>query len=387
VAVQQERAEGAPAPRPDRRDAAGGRVRGVDLARGVAVLGMFGAHMGIGRDADPAVDLDTDPATWWAVVDGRSSILFAVLAGVSIALLSGGPRPPAGEELVRARVRVLVRAAWVFLLGGLLELLDTFVAVILGVYAVLFVLAVPFLRWRPARLLALAGVLAVATPVVDLLAGQVVTDHGDRDQAFAQTVLTGTYPALIWWTFVLVGLAVGRLDLGAARTRAALLAGGGVAAVLGYAGGWLSTREWSPEESSPGVGAGFRQRGEFDLAWLSGAAPHGGTTFEVVGSAGVAVAVLGLCLVLADLLPRLTWPLASVGALALTVYSAHLVAIAVLDPGFPAGIGLWLRFCAVAVVAASLWRLLLGRGPLERLLTWSSRAAARAPGGGGRGAP
>jgi hypothetical protein len=357
----------------------------VDLARGVAVLGMFGAHMGIGRDARLDSVLDTDPSTWAAVVDGRSSILFAVLAGVSIALLSGGSRPVEGEELVRARVRILVRAGWVFLLGGLLELLDTFVAVILGVYAVLFVLAVPFLRWSAGRLLALAAVLAVVTPVLDLLAGQLVTEHGDRDQAFAQTVVTGTYPAVIWWTFVLVGLAVGRLDLRAARTRALLVPAGVALAVLGYAGGWESTRRWSPEEPSPGVAAGFRHSDGFDPAWLSGAAPHGGTTFEVVGSTGVAVAVLGLCLVLADLLPRLTWPLASVGALALSVYSAHLVAIAVLDPGFPAGTGLWLRFCAVALVAASLWRLLLGRGPLERLLTWSSHGAARATGGPGPG--
>ncbi|MGY1743375.1 MULTISPECIES: heparan-alpha-glucosaminide N-acetyltransferase domain-containing protein [unclassified Blastococcus] len=351
----------------------------MDLARGVAVLGMFGAHMGIGDDAE----LDLDPSTWPAVVDGRSSILFAVLAGVSIALLSGGPAPAEGEELVRARVRILVRAAWVFLIGGLLELLDTFVAVILGVYAILFVLAVPFLRWRPARLLALAGVLAVVTPVVDLLVGQLVTENGNEDEAFAQTVVTGVYPAVIWWTFVLVGLAVGRLDLRASRTRLALLGTGTALAVLGYAGGWWSTGAWADGRASEGIEEGFRHAGEVDPAWLSGAAPHGGTTFEVVGSTGVALAVLGLCLVLADLLPRLTHPLASVGALALTVYSAHLVAIAVLDPGYPAGTGLWLRFCVVALVAAPLWRLLLGAGPLERLLTRTSRAAAGAPGAAG----
>ena len=362
---------------------AGGRIGGVDLARGIAVLGMFGAHMGIGRDAE----LGWDPSTWPAVVDGRPSILFAVLAGVSVALLSGGRAPATGDALVRARVRVLVRAAWVFLIGGLLELLDTFVAVILGVYAVLFVLAVPFLRWPPARLLALAGVLAVVTPVVDLFAGQLVTEHGDTDQAFAQLVVTGFYPALIWWTFVLVGLAVGRLDLRAGRTRAALVGGGAGLAVLGYAGGRASTRAWADGRASDGIDEGYRRLGEFEWAWLSGAAPHGGTTFEVVGSTGVALAVLGLCLLLADLVPWLVWPLASVGALALSVYSAHLVAIALLDPGFPAGTGLWWRFCAVALVAASLWRLLLGRGPLERLLAWSSRAAAGSPAAAGSRRP
>ena len=27
-------------------------------------------------------------------------------------------------------------------------------------------------------------------------------------------ILNGLYPALIWWTFILVGMAVGRSDLG-----------------------------------------------------------------------------------------------------------------------------------------------------------------------------
>ena len=68
--------------------------------------------------------------------NGRSSILFAVLAGVSLALLSGRTDPVRGDDLVRARTRILVRAAWVFAIGGALEALGTDVDIILGVYAV-----------------------------------------------------------------------------------------------------------------------------------------------------------------------------------------------------------------------------------------------------------
>ncbi|RFU22655.1 heparan-alpha-glucosaminide N-acetyltransferase domain-containing protein [Geodermatophilus marinus] len=376
MTAQQERTAARPA---GARPPAGRRIGGVDLARGLAVLGMFGAHMGVGR----LTELSWSPGTWPAVVDGRPSILFAVLAGLSVALISGRDRPVTGDDLVRARLRVLVRAAWVFLIGGLLELLDTFVAVILVVYAVLFVLAVPFLRWPPARLFGLAAVLAVVTPVADLLLGQWVTENADADQPFAQLVLTGTYPALIWWTFVLVGLGVGRLDLAAPRTRARLVLAGVALALTGYSGGRMTTLALAGGQPSAGPEDGFDALGEWDPAWLSGAAPHSGTPFEVVGSTGVALAVLGVFLVLADLLPRLVYPLASVGALALTVYSAHLVALAWLDPGFPAGTGLWLWFCAVAVVGATAWRLILGPGPLELLLTWSSTRAAggRAPAG------
>jgi uncharacterized membrane protein len=371
VTAQRDDVEGTRAPAgPEPRTPTGRRIGGLDVARGLAVLGMFGAHLG------DTGDLGWDPATWRALADGRSSILFATLAGVSIALLSGGRARLAGRELARARTRVLVRAAWVFAIGGVLELLDTFVAIILGVYAVLFVLALPFLRWSPARLLLAAGVVAVVAPPLTLAVGQYATARGEEANAFTFLLFTGYYPAAVWLAFVLVGLAVGRLDLGAARVRAGLVAGGAAAAALGYLGGRLSARELAPGQRLEGIEAGFGSSGEWDPAWFAGAEPHSSTTFEVVGSGGFAVAVLGLCLVVADLLPRLTYPLASVGALALSVYTAQIVAIAVLDVDPSDDWGRWLRFTGTALLLAAVWRWRLGRGPLERLLTWSSRRAA-----------
>lgn len=370
-----------------------GRLAGLDLARGLAVLGMFGAHLGLGDQ------LDWRPATWSALVHGRSSILFAMLAGVSIALLSGGVRPVAGEALARARTRILVRAAWVFALGGLLEWFDTPVAVILGVYAVLFVLALPFLRWPVSRLLLLAGTIAVLGPPLDLLLGQIASAGGRAGEPFTDLVVTGTYPALLWWAFVLVGLAVGRLDLRAGATRLRLVAAGAAAAVLGYLGGLLTTRRWAGGAPSAGPEEGFpAEPGTWDAAWFSGAAPHSGTTFELVGSCGTAVAVLGVCLVLADLFPLVTAPLAAVGALALSVYTAHVLALWLvgrLDPGAEGGPGTWLVFACSAVLGATVWRTALGRGPFERLLTWSSARTAGTPPGAvgpppvddGRGGP
>ncbi|MGY1707151.1 heparan-alpha-glucosaminide N-acetyltransferase domain-containing protein [Geodermatophilus sp. SYSU D00697] len=348
-----------------------GRVAGVDVARGLAVLGMFGAHLG------RTGDLTWDPATWSGVVDGRSSILFATLAGVSIALLSGGTAPVTGRELGQVRTRVLVRAAWVFAIGGVLELLDTFVAIILEVYAVLFVLALPFLRWSPRRLLLAAGVVALAAPPVVLAVGRYATARDEERGPFAWLLVTGYYPAVVWAAFVLVGLAVGRLDLRTARVRAGLLAGGLLAAAVGYGGAWLSARLVGPGRRLAGMELGFGRPGDWDPAWFAGAEPHSGTSFEVVGSAGVAVAVLGLCLVVADRLPRVTYPLASVGATALSVYTAQIVAIWALGvESSDDDWGRWVRFTVTALVVATAWRLRLGRGPLERLLTWSSRRVA-----------
>jgi uncharacterized membrane protein YeiB len=178
---------------------------------------------------------------------------------------------------------------------------------------------------------------------------------------------------------VLVGLAVGRLDLASGGVRARLAGAGAAAAVLGYAGGWVSTRALADGVPSDGPEEGFASRmGEWDVAWLTGAEPHSGTTFELVGSCGFAVLVIAGCLVVADRLPLLTYPLRAVGALALSVYTAQIVVLWALiaTESDTEGLGIWLVFVLSALVGAAFWRWRLGRGPLERLLTWSSARAA-----------
>lgn len=367
-----ERAEAeAPARRPDQPKLPTGRLVGVDLARGLAVLGMFGAHLG--WLSYPSAE----PRTWLGLVYGRPAVLFALLAGVSLALLTGRTRPVAGEERVRARLLILVRAVSIFAIGGVLESLGTFVAVILGVYGVLFVLTLPFLGWTPRRLFALAGVLAVTAPFADLLLRQLVRDVEAGDLPFAYLMLTGPYPGMIWWIFVLVGLGIGRLDLTAARVRAGLFGTSLVLMLGGYGAGWVTARWETGGQPTEGLAVGEYELGTWDWAWFSGATPHSGTTFEILGSTGFALAVLVLSLVLADPLPWLAYPVASVGTMALTVYSVHIVAIWLwVDRDAISSNDSWYAFMLVAVVLATVWRLALGRGPLERLLTWATRRAA-----------
>src|SRR4051794_11725424 len=84
-----------------------GRLVGIDIARGVAILGMLITHVTEGSDVAGAFE----------VFAGRSMALFALLAGVSLALLSGGSQPVRGLALRQAMVRIAVRAALVFVVG------------------------------------------------------------------------------------------------------------------------------------------------------------------------------------------------------------------------------------------------------------------------------
>jgi len=337
-----------------------GRLQGVDLARGLAVLGMFAAHLLV----IPALNL-SDPSTWIDLANGRSSILFAVLAGVSIALITGGPRP---RGLGLARRRLAVRAVLLWVFGVALIATGVPVFVILPAYAVLFLLALPLVQLSARTLWIVTGGLAVVMPWVQPLLDALPVWEGEIGGSFA-LVLGWHYPFTLWVAFLVAGLAAGRSDLRRTDTQWALLLGGACAALLAAA-----------------VDATFVTPADPYLAQVWSSGPHSGGLLEVVGSGGFALATIGACQLLCR--TPLTWlalPLRAVGSMPFTAYVGQLVvwavvAAVVLDDtgdlgGFRALEPFW-PFTVATLVACTAWALLLGRGPLERLTAWACRALA-----------
>jgi uncharacterized membrane protein YeiB len=113
--------------------------------------------------------------------------------------------------------------------------------------------------------------------------------------------------------------------------------------------------------------------------WILGSAPHSGTPFEIIGSTGIALMVMGLSLLAARSVPRFVAPAATLGRFPLTVYVGHILALALLAwMGMVTGGWLWmLGFAVLPIVLANLWDHYLGRGPLERGLTWVGDRAGR----------
>ena len=382
-----------------------GRVVGADVARGIAVLGMFTAHVGV-----TSADISTLEG-WLSLAHGRSSILFATVAGLSLALVTGGPTPFTGDVMRTARSRILVRAVLLLALVALLDLLGTRVFLILGFYAAYFVLALPFLRMPPARLAAIAVVIAVVGPFLVYYGPEALARAGlraphDGSGAATDFLLTGHYPALVWMAYVLAGLAVGRCDLRLPALHLGLVAGGfGLATVssiasatlVAGAGGTVAIDGRLAVTSSESIVPAPAWSDPWPpLAGLYLEGPHDDTMFEALGSGGFALGVLGLCLLVGSLVSGragtgsasaagwlgrvVRWavlvvvtPLAAVGALALTVYSVQIAVIwwwsrtywDLLDPPDNEPLG-WMVLITLA--AATLWRAFLGRGPLERLL-------------------
>ncbi len=344
------------------------RIIGVDVARGFAVLGMLASHLLATMPFDWV-----EPATWTGVVDGRSSILFAVLAGVSLAILSGGRRPH--EQLGRARMRIAVRAVAIFALGSVLTALGTPIAVILEYYAVLFLLALPVLRVRPASLFIGAGVWMLVMPWVRQSLWSGLLGTGLDQLPFVDLLVTGHYPVLVWFGYTLLGLGVGRLALGERRVQLLLLAVGAALAAVGYTAGALAS---SLLVRDPAI-AGSLQSLFAEPFELLSAGPHSDSTFEAIGSSGFALAVLALCLLATGPLRLVLTPVAATGALALTAYTAHIVVLWLLGVEFwlvHRGPGQYLAYALPIVAFCTLWWLLLGKGPLERPLSWISNRIA-----------
>ncbi len=306
----------------------GDRIVGLDVARGLAVIGMLAAHTLTTEIFDWA-----QPGTWGDVVNGRSAVLFAVLAGISLAIISGRTEPVVGVPLLQARLRIFTRAALIIAIGGILETLGTPVAIILPVYGMLFIVSLPFLRWGSRSLFVMAGSVAVVMPFVVAALVALNIDEAYEWSWFAELTALGAYPALTWAAFVLLGLGLGRLDLTAALIQRRLLIAGVALAVAGYGLGWLAWQAWGSAQgtgvflmsdfSEPTSLAGGAS--SFDTSSLVSIAPHSGSTFEVVGAAGFAMAVIALCLMAAPRIRAALYPLAATGAMALTAYTTQIV--------------------------------------------------------------
>ncbi|WP_258052521.1 DUF418 domain-containing protein [Streptomyces sp. Ru73] len=364
---------------------------------------MFAAHVG----PDPS---DGGPVGFlMELTRGRSSALFAVLAGFSIVLITGRPVPRTGRAGRQAMVRVLVRAAVLLPLGTALTALDTSIDVILAYYAVAFVVALPLYRLRAGALATIATATALVFPQ-DLfllkvwIAGSgwagAVNAHDplravNGSDGVMDLLFTGSYPVLTWIPFLLAGMAVARLDLSRAVVRVRLAYTGAALAVAGYGGSWLALHlvpnayaavAAGSDGDSPGSAWWSDTVGDpthLFRSWLLVAAPHSETTPSIVGNTGVALLVVAGCLIALDRLPvlrRVAAPVVAVGSMSLSAYVLHIVAIWALDTDDMSDASeplVLLCFAAGVMLLAVGWLRLFRRGPLEQVLHRVTSRAAR----------
>lgn len=363
------------------------RITGLDAARGIALIGMMAIHL------LPDVTEDFEPTVVWDIASGTSAALFALLAGVGLAIAS---RPGSGANWLKAaRVSLAIRAALIGGIGLLLGMMDIPAFIILAFYGMMFVLAIPLLGLG-ARALAFcslgfatlgalaAWLLADSLPSlheIDPSLSSLLTDPG---ATLGSMLFSGAYPAVPWMAYICAGMALGRINLRTFDIQLRLFLTGLCMAVgttllsallLGPLGGKAALiasvrRRFGAEGVEEAIIWGFPHGAPSSSGWWQMVlSPYSNTVFELLNTLGVAMAALAVMLYLGDKLGWALRPLCIVGSMTLSIYTMHLLFMATgLLSNVPM-LSLWLQVAA-GLLFAVLWVNVTGikRGPLEHVV-------------------
>jgi uncharacterized membrane protein YeiB len=347
------------------------RIVGYDVARSVALLGMFVGHFA------GAFTYDTSRPAWLATfldyyLTGRQTATFFVLAGIGLTLMTRRAVASGdAQTIAKARKTLILRG--LFLLGLGFATLVWVHWDILRLYGVALLLAAGLITASNRRVLlgALGAVVGfvVLYLVLDFKQNwdwppRVYRDLWTPSGVVRNLFFDGFRSVLPWTVFVLFGMWLGRHDLcKRAFNNRALLAGLGIF-VLAEVVSMLGVNYIHAHADSWDVEA----REALITTRSMPALP-----LFLLASGGVAVTVIALTVRVVEAWPGRHWrPLAATGQLALTWWITHIVflifagnsrLLPIVSLRSSAAYGV--LFFAVAVLISWLWKMAFRNGPLE----------------------
>lgn len=340
-------------PAPDRQ-----RLVGIDLARGLALLGMLAVNLrlAMGVAAEPGAPL----AALFLALEGRSAALFVCLAGLGLGLVTArlSPDKALGQTWRRALFLAIV---------GLLHL-SVFPADILHYYGAYFFLGGLLLSWPRRRL----GALALAMPLLYLALlfqfdyskgwNWATLDYVDlwTLPGFVRHLLfNGLHPILPWLSFFIWGLLLAGSPLTERRWQHRLIGGGLAGFALSLALHAVLLKQFPA------------------AAGLLSTKPLPPGPLYVFSAAALSSALIGLMLRFGTSLQRPLHALAQLGRCTLSLYLAHvLIGMGILEAiGWLDGqrsladVALaWAVFVVAALLGTRLWLARFAQGPVEMLM-------------------
>jgi uncharacterized membrane protein YeiB len=367
------------------------RVIGVDVARGLALLGMIAVHI------FDTLHRDDTPSKTQQVMAGHALATFVLLAGVSLTFITKRSRT---GSLLPDAAALATRALIITLIGlALNSALDPDIEVILPYYGLMFLLAIPLLRRSSHVLIGISIGLVLLAPLVVLASFTTNLPNDEPTLAalihpvelFSPLLVTGSYPIVAYMAFICVGMVIGRLDLSNKMVAVRLSVGGAVLAasswllstlILFQFGGLRHLRAAAPVKVSPQDAQNIILWDPDTVSswwWLVERAPYTTTPFRMVHDLGIAMACLGLSLLItrSRVARRALGPLAAAGAMTLTLYTAHVIVLEATSFLEDHPIQLFLVLAYLALSFAALWRQDGRQGPLEAHVTWASARSRR----------
>lgn len=362
------------------------RVIGVDVARGLALLGMLAVHI------FDTLHANNTPSKTQQVLAGHALATFVLLAGVSLTFITKRSRT---GSLLPDAAALATRALLIMLIGlALNSAVDPDIDVILPYYGLMFLLVIPLLRRSSHILIGISIGLVLLAPLVVLASFNTNLPDNEPTLAalihpvdlFSPLLVTGSYPSVAYMAFICVGMVIGRLDLSQRLVAVRLTVVGGVLAasswllstlILFKFGALQHLRAAAPQKLSPDAAQNIILWDPDTVSswwWLVERAPYTTTPFRMVHDLGIAMACLGLSLLItrSRLGRRALGPLAAAGAMTLTLYTAHVIVLDATSFLEDHPIQLFFVLAYIALTFAALWRQGGRRGPLEAAVTWAS---------------
>ncbi len=381
------------------RGMSGSRLVGIDAARGIALVGMVAVHVFSADTENGGVSLA------WALASGKSSALFAILGGVGLAFMSGRQSPPRGAEWIRVILRQLIRAVVIIAIGFLLGAVAPWedIALILPYLGVMFAIGALLTPFGPRTLLTLGLTWAVAAPFLSMylrLGLPTMPRHNITFETFLadpsgdtiRLLFTGFFPVITWISYIMIGMGLGRTNLGSRRNAAGLIAGGVTVTLIAWGATLVLLQQFDVRSRIAAVVMEhtsldtftdylvFGADGELPTDtwwWLGINAPHTGTPLDLLYTAGIAMTVIGVCLGISHVTGSRMALLAVPGSMTLTLYAMHALLTELLGD-LPEPMHFAVQ-SIILVTFAMVWHRFIPRGPLEGMLAWLTRTLVPAP--------
>lgn len=347
------------------------RIIGIDVARALAVFGMIIVNfkMVLGGEGNEVAKSIT------GIFEGKAAATFVVLAGLGLAMMSNSAidqKDLAKLKVVRARL--VKRSVFLIILG--LSYLVIWPADILHFYGVYMLFVLAMLRQPPKRIFTVAVLLIFFYPLLMLLWSY---DLGWNFETFnyqgfwtisgflRNLFYNGFHPVLPWASFMLIGFWFGRQDLQNPQFVYKTLR----ISVIVFASIQLISLLLL------NVLSGGNAATHSELSQILGTSPMPPLPIYMISGSSIAIAVICLCILLAEKFPtsRIIDALNKTGQLALTFYVAHVVIgmglpevvysqpLGSYSMSFSLGYAILFSLCCVAF--AVVWSKYKKVGPLE----------------------
>lgn len=294
------------------------RIIGFDIARALAILGMMFVNYKIVFTSNAISN--TFLSAFITMFEGRAAAVFLLLAGIGISLMTKKAYEAKDLSLrMKLRYILIKRSAFLLLLGAFLMIVFEWSADILHYYAVYIMLITLVLYWAPKKLYILSwGICFISFIMQHVLSYEMNWDAGFETYNNMNSVIgitlntffNGYHPVLPWIVFMIIGLAIGRLDFNDKRVVNRIIGLGIAMAVI--------TESISHELITS---TGFNEY----VIYLVDTKPMNPSSFYVIAATGWALFFIGMCVKLSIRFKesRLLKTLAVTGQMSLTHYVVH----------------------------------------------------------------